>query len=536
MDSLSKLGNIPPIVINPDEILEIPTHKRLNHVLKGYLKGGETIAKVELIKYVTGALIEIVDSYSVNPIVTSYLKLIKTGMSVFELTTIVSNIIQVSGQQNIISNSLESTIFKVIGDNYFNGDEDNVRQYTLGGSEYNLLKANIYALSNKTCDEFNIEVILKECVQYDSISTTVVVGKCSGTFFTYYDEHFIGDTTFTDYRRTYLYIETNDQDNSTNYMKVIGTLNSAMNKVFYEKINPAINYVIIDKNGYNIHEKIKIKADIRNLDYPPILKSMKYCISNSIKRGYIFVGNPGVGKTLVLHKIIGDFNDVPTFIVKNECLTSAEDIRSVFAMIKSFNAILIFDDFDGLDISEKNYITNEILYQLDMNGDYHGITIATINDPSKVNYTLMNRAGRFDEVHLMELPKTLYDVEYVLGIRLSEVKIPAMDTSDIQAFLHGCLDNNFTHARIASCVDYSISRHMTVTPETLLEAMNAAIMFTMNAKMFSNNGELTSDIKTGGATPARLSYTNTSRTGYSREDYVEEYEISTSAPKEASSW
>lgn len=493
----STLKNIPPVIIDPNDILKVPKHKRLSYVVNNYLKGGDTLAKTEMLKYVVGLSMNIVGKFNTSPIIKSYINLINTGMSLFELTTIVNNIIKITDTGAIVSNSTSDVLNQMYIDNY-GEDGDIAHSYSIDKNDESILTNNIFEITNDIANKHGIEILLKE--RYDQLSTSrnVLVLRFKNKEFIVYGE-IHNNPIFPEYDSHINFITVgglNGNITDLRYLEIHSKLIEICNSIFYSKISPELNYVVIDNKGYHIHNKIKVVEEIRNLPYDEILQSIKYSLENNMKRGYILVGNPGVGKTLVIHKLIQDFTEIPVFIIKNECLTSSESIKRIFSGLKNFKAILILDDFDGLDISNKNNITNEFLHQLDMNGEYCGITIATVNDPSKVNYTLMNRPGRFDEVHLMKLPDSSIEVEYVLKNKLSKYDVKLFDKINfdtLDIFLSGCVDNSFTHAKISSCVEYCLSRHGEVTNEYLIDAMNAAILFTKNAKLFSDNGELTSE-------------------------------------------
>jgi len=64
------------------------------------------------------------------------------------------------------------------------------------------------------------------------------------------------------------------------------------------------------------------------------------------------------------------------------------------------NSIIVFDDLDSGPFTGKDEVTGEFIYMLDAtnNKDFKGFILATVNDPSKLHSSLINRPERVDEV------------------------------------------------------------------------------------------------------------------------------------------
>lgn len=496
--ALKGLTNLPQIVIDHNEIVEIPPHKRVNHVIKKYLSTGNIVEKTRVINYFSNAIIGVVESIA-NPTLKTYLQTFRSGISLFELNTIFTNLIKIEDEEAEYFNKRD-TMIEILKENFFK--TDHVYNWDNESDQTKLIIQNIAKTPKEIAEKYNLKILAKEETTDIYSDEAIIVADLDGLMFAIHYE--VTNTANMGYgsrsKEQYeFFIPWNShEENSEPYarcMKIIDTLSKMSIEVFCHRINPEINYVTIDKFGYQIHPKKNISVNIRNINYDDLVFSMTYCLEHNKKRGIAVVGEAGVGKTQLIHKLIGHFKHVPTFIVRNEALLEVNSIRNVFNIVRDMKAILVFDDFDGLEVQEKGPITNEFLHQMDVNGDFKGIIIATVNDPSKVHYTLISRPERFDEVLLMRSPNSVEEVEEVVNNKMSSIKEDDIKESFTKneaylEFLAFAVENKFTHARISSAIDYSISHFSTVSGEKLLEAGKIMVEFQKTSKMFSDNGEL----------------------------------------------
>jgi len=502
---LDGIAKLPPIVIDHDELLGIPVHKRVAYVMKKYLSDGNIVEKTKVLQYFAEALIGVVESIS-NPLVKNYLGVFRNGISMYELNTIFTNLIKVE-KNGIEYITKEEAMKEVIKENFFhtpmiftwNDDNDAIR----------LIIQNIAKTPASIADKYNLKILAKEEIKETYSSEAIIVCEMNGDKFAIsYEEYEAITGVCSRNKEDYaVYMPWEDgEDNSVPYtrcLQIINILNKMSIEVFCHRINPSINYVTIDKEGYQIHTKKEVYETIFNLDYDDLTQSMEYCLEHNKKRGIAMVGDPGLGKTICIHKLINHFKNVPTFIVRNEALLDVSSIRKVFNLVRDMKAILVFDDFDGLEVQDKGPITNEFLHQMDVSGEFKGIIIATINDPSKVHYTLISRPERFDEVILMRYPEKHEEIEEIILNKLKhisetdETSIALIDkfktewgTELYNKFIATCAENKFSPARISSTIDYCLSHFQKLSSELLIKSSEIAIGFQKTSKMFSENGEL----------------------------------------------
>lgn len=123
------------------------------------------------------------------------------------------------------------------------------------------------------------------------------------------------------------------------------------------------------------------------------------------KRGILFVGPPGNGKTYAVKGLINTLRQPCLYVrsVKTDFGTDDENIRRVFARArKAAPCVLVLEDLDAL-ITPQNRAF--ILNELDGFAANVGIvTLATTNHPERLDPAILERPSRFDRKYPFELP------------------------------------------------------------------------------------------------------------------------------------
>jgi hypothetical protein len=123
------------------------------------------------------------------------------------------------------------------------------------------------------------------------------------------------------------------------------------------------------------------------------------------KRGLVFIGPPGNGKTHALKALINATGRPCLYVKSFACTYQTEHdlIRAVFDRARrSAPCLLVFEDLDSL-INDKNRAF--FLNELDGFADNTGIVaVATTNHPHKLDPAILDRPSRFDRKFHFELP------------------------------------------------------------------------------------------------------------------------------------
>ena len=123
------------------------------------------------------------------------------------------------------------------------------------------------------------------------------------------------------------------------------------------------------------------------------------------RRGFVFAGPPGCGKTLTLKTLA--YNTSAKFITVLGKADVVDDIISYALHLaeKYTPAVVLLEDLDRI-VQTKGISLSHLLNLLDGLRALNGVLfIATCNEPDKLDPALIHRPSRFDRVWRFELPK-----------------------------------------------------------------------------------------------------------------------------------
>jgi AAA+ superfamily predicted ATPase len=147
------------------------------------------------------------------------------------------------------------------------------------------------------------------------------------------------------------------------------------------------------------------------------------------KRGVLFIGPPGNGKTHTLKALVNQLRQPCLYVksFKSEYATDHENMRAVFARARiTTPCLLVMEDLDSMiDDKTRAFFLNE----LDGFETNTGVVVlATTNHPDRLDPAILDRPSRFDRKYYFDLPVAAERAAYIANwnqelqveLRLSE--------------------------------------------------------------------------------------------------------------------
>lgn len=131
------------------------------------------------------------------------------------------------------------------------------------------------------------------------------------------------------------------------------------------------------------------------------------------KRGAIFIGPPGNGKTHTLKALINQLGKPCLYVrtFKSEHGTEQENMAEVFKRARMSPCIVVLEDLDSMiDSKNRSFFLNE----LDGFQSNTGVVVlATTNHPAKLDPSILDRPSRFDRKYYFNLPADAERLAYI---------------------------------------------------------------------------------------------------------------------------
>ncbi|MBI2441172.1 MAG: ATP-binding protein [Lentisphaerae bacterium] len=148
------------------------------------------------------------------------------------------------------------------------------------------------------------------------------------------------------------------------------------------------------------------------------------------KRGFLFVGYPGTGKTMMIRNLLRKVCARHKNIVVSAVTGSHIDEELLGSVMSrgevNLPSILILEELDSL-ANQSGVKRGGLLTQLDGLEPHEGLMVlATTNNPGEVDPALMHRPSRFDRVWRFELPDVKLRRRY-LGDKFKECSAEVLD-------------------------------------------------------------------------------------------------------------
>ncbi len=220
-------------------------------------------------------------------------------------------------------------------------------------------------------------------------------------------------------------------------------------------------------------------------DFQQFLESREFYERYKIpwKRGAIFIGPPGNGKTHTLKALINQL-DKPCLYVrsfKSDDETEPENISEVFNRARMTTpSVVVLEDLDSMiDNRNRSFFLNELDGFQSNTGV---IVLATTNHPQKLDTSILDRPSRFDRKYYFQLPAEAERFAYIAKwnedlqpeLRVSEVGAHKV-VSETEGFSFAYLKELFVAAMVQwmSCGGKGSMDEVIITQTALLrEQMN----------------------------------------------------------------
>jgi len=158
-----------------------------------------------------------------------------------------------------------------------------------------------------------------------------------------------------------------------------------------------------------------LKRQIEN-DFQQFFDSREFYERYGIpwKRGAIFIGPPGNGKTHTLKALINQLGKPCLYVrtFKSDDETEQENMAEVFKRARmTSGCLLILEDLDSMvDDKNRSFLLNE----LDGFQSNTGVVVlATTNHPEKLDSSILDRPSRFDRKYYFRLPAWSERLKYI---------------------------------------------------------------------------------------------------------------------------
>lgn len=469
--SSSAFTGIPPATLKFNELVPLSPLNRAKKIwssfsssnASGFLKGA--IAS-KIIDYAFDALI------TPSPSSYTWKRTIHSLIHMYETDSVIQGLIKIEHDTNANHHSPKTAFYVELSSQlkpYFDGSIDFVHwDNNRFDAPIDDIVVTLSKLDQHVAERYHVNIVYSEHIEYDSSDHYLYIVDLDGVRYGLYSA--MKKSKSEVFRHAPDNIMFSKDDAHSMIGEFLNTISTIVKANFVATIDPQKNIIEMEQYSTKVVKRKRSVDKMPNVDLDEIKQSIASALEKKKRRVIALVGDAGLGKTIAMHSIINAFLDIPAFIVTPAAIggySSAVAIKSIFDSVKSLDSILVFDDFEGFGVSEKDDVTTEFLRQLDGSSGFSGIAILVVNDPKELHHTIINRPGRVDEVYEIGYLKSVKDIVSVLSNYFNDAKFN-FDAAYDKSF-NWMIKNKFSTARAIHAVEYCMD-HGSVTPESLLFA------------------------------------------------------------------
>lgn len=280
-----------------------------------------------------------------------------------------------------------------------------------------------------------------------------------------------------------LYVRISDVYTTMDNISKISVLKGLVYKEFIHHFNIEDNVLLLSGAGLQTYPRQEIVESPKQFNIKKFSAEIRKILKRKKKRGFVFVGIPGTGKSTIIHCLESVISEYPIVYLSSNCFSGAGMVKETFNTLRYIQpCIAIIEDLDSCELKDKRQALGEFLEQIDdVDNSLNLILLATVNDTSLVHYSLINRPGRFDEVIMVKTPQDIEEVYAIMKCRYNKnKKVDPEITKDFMSFeeinhifLSDIIDKKFTQADICEIIEKALLLDNSISNETFNESIKS---------------------------------------------------------------